>query len=208
MRSPRLITRVAVLAGYAFGIVALVRGLPTPIPPSWLGTPMVAFLLPTAVAVTDWLLRSLSGRPLDRDDAAGGAATADAIMASVAVFVIAVHAAVLAGLLGLVSRGEWAMRIVPLMLGLTMVSVGNLLPRTRPNLAIGIRTRRTLADRALWMRTHRGAGYLVVVSGVAVALSALVLPKPIGPRMIQLVGPAVLVGLWLVVRRQARRADA
>jgi uncharacterized membrane protein len=100
------------------------------------------------------------------------------------------------------------MRVVPLMLGLVMVSVGNLLPRTRPNLAIGIRTRRTLADRACWIQTHRAAGYLVVVAGVVVAVSALTLPRPIGPRLIQLVGPVALVGLWLVVRRQARPLQA
>src|SRR5437773_3497585 len=50
------------------------------------------------------------------------------------------HATVLAGLLGMLRGQEWAAQIVPLMLGSTMISVGNLLPRTRPHLAIGIRT--------------------------------------------------------------------
>lgn len=208
MHGPRLATYAAVFTGCVMGVGALAWGLPAEIPPSGLGTPMVAFLLPAAVAVTDVLLRSVSRRPIDRHGSTNGLAIADAIMARIAVFVVGIHAAVLAGLLGLVSGGDWTMRVVPLMLGLTMVSVGNLLPRTRPNLAIGIRTRRTLSDRDCWIRTHRAAGYLVVASGVVVALSALALPKPIGPRMIQVVGPAVFVGLWLFVRRQGRQLHA
>jgi hypothetical protein len=208
MHGPRLVTYAAVCTGCVMGVVALAWGLPAQIPPSGLGTPMVAFLLPAAVAVTDVLLRSLSRRPIDPHAATNGRAIADAIMARVAVFVVGIHAAVLAGLLGLVSGGDWTMRVVPLMLGLTMVSVGNLLPRTRPNLAIGIRTRRTLSDRACWIQTHRAAGYLVVASGVVVAVSALALPRPLGPRMIQVVGPAALIGTWLLVRRHGRRVHA
>ena len=53
---------IVVLAGYVLGAFALYWGLPEQMPPSWtvpgrgtvwLGAPMVAFLLPTAVAVTD-----------------------------------------------------------------------------------------------------------------------------------------------------------
>jgi hypothetical protein len=208
MRGPRVVTYAAVVVGILLGAFALARGLPAPIPPSWLGPPMVAFLLPAAVAAIDVLLRSLSRRPLDGQPVADGPTTTDAIVARVAVFVVAVHAAVLAGLLGLVPGGDWPMRIVPLLLGLVMVSIGNLLPRTRPNLAIGIRTRRTLADRASWMALHRAAGYVVVAAGVVVAASALALPRPIGPRMIQLAGPAAVIGVWLLVRRQGRPLQA
>ncbi|MEO5821250.1 MAG: SdpI family protein [Vicinamibacteraceae bacterium] len=217
MRDPRRVTHVAALVGYGLGLLALYWGLRTEIPPSWttpqgdlrwLGAPMAAFLLPTAVLVIDVLLRGLSRRPVDLHGAASGLAAIDAIVARVAVFVVGVHAAVLAGLLGWVPGGVWVVRVVPLMLGLTMVSVGNLLPRTRPNLALGIRTQRTLSDRACWNRTHRGAGYVTVASGVVVALSALAVPMPIGPRMIQLIGPIALVGMWLLVRRQGRALHA
>jgi uncharacterized membrane protein len=104
----------------------------------------------------------------------------------------------------LLSGRDWTARIVPLLLGVTMIAVGNLLPRVRPNLAIGIRTRRTLSDRACWMRTHRRAGYLIVAAGVVVVLSAIAVPKPLGPGMILAIGPAVLVGAWLLPRLQRR----
>jgi uncharacterized membrane protein len=170
---------------------------------------MVAFLLPTATAVIETLLRGLClGHPPGRHDRADVLPAFDAILARVAVFVLGVHAAVLAGVLGLLFGREWAARIVPVMLGLTLIGVGNLLPRTRPNLAIGIRTRRTLSDRACWIRTHRRAGYLVVACGVVLVLSAFVVPKPLGPGMILVVGPSALAGTWLVSRLPRRQGHA
>jgi hypothetical protein len=218
MAMPRLVTRSAILAGYALGAGALYWRLPAEIPPSrtgpsgdvtWLGASMVAFLLPTATAAIESLLRNLFQRhPIDQHNAANALLLFDGIIARFAVFVLGVHAAILAGLLGLLFRQEWAAQIVPLMLGITLISVGNLLPRTRPNLAIGIRTQRTLSDRACWIRTHRYAGYLVVACGVVIVLSALAVPKPVGPGMILLVGPAALVGIWLLLRFQGRHAHA
>jgi immunity protein, SdpI family len=218
MGTPRLVTHSAVLAGYALGAVALYWRLPSEIPPSWtgpsgdvtwLGATMVAFLLPAATAVIDALLRGLCLRhPIDQHNTANALSVFDAIMARVAVFVLGVHAVVLAGLIGLLAGQEWAAQIVPLMLGITLISVGNLLPRTRPNLATGIRTQRTLSDRACWIRTHRHVGYLVVACGIVVVLSALAVPKPVGPGMILLVGPVALVGTWLLLRLQRRHAHA
>jgi uncharacterized membrane protein len=216
MGLPRLVTYAAILAGYALGAGALYWRLPAEIPPSWtgpsgdvtwLGASMVAFLLPTATAVLESLLRGLYLKhPIDQHNPANVLWVFDAIVARVAVFVLGVHAATLAGLLGLLFGQEWAAQIVPLMLSVTLISVGNLLPRTRPNLAIGIRTERTLSDRACWMRTHRHAGYLVVACGIVLILSALAVPKPVGPGMILLVGPAAVVGTWLLLRLHVRHA--
>jgi hypothetical protein len=215
---PRLVTRSAILAGYALGVGALYWRLPAEIPPLWtgpsgdviwLGAPMAAFLLPTATAVIESLLRNLFERhPIDRHGAADALWVFDAIMARVAVFVLGVHAAVLAGLLGLLFGQAWAAQLVPLMLGVAVIGVGNLLPRTRPNLAIGIRTERTLSDRTYWIRTHRRAGYLVVTCGVVLVLSALAVPTPVGPGMILIVGPAALVGTWLLLRFNGPHAHA
>ena len=143
---------------------------------------MVAFLLPTAAAVTDGLLRILYVRhPLDESASATVLATYDAIMLRFILFLMGVHATLLAGVVGMLQGRAWAVQVVPVMLGLTMISVGNLLPRTRPNLAIGIRTPRTLSDRAFWVRTHRMAGYTVVSLGFVIVLAALAVPRRSGP---------------------------
>jgi uncharacterized membrane protein len=210
MRSLPPTRTVVVAAGYVLGGFALYLGLPEQVPPSWtvsasrtlwLGGPMVAFLLPTAVAITDFLLRGLCVKhPVDEPNSLNVLAMYDAVMLRFTIFVMGVHGAVLLAVLGLLSGRRWAAQLVPLMLGFTMISIGNLLPRTRPNLAIGIRTHLTLSDRALWMRVHRWAGYMVVASGAVIVLSAITVPRPIGPAMILLVGPAALTGTCLLIR--------
>jgi hypothetical protein len=210
--------RALILAGYAFGVIALAVGLPERMPPSWslpgwgplwLGTAMAAFLLPTAAAVTDALLRRLVIRHARGDSPAAGVLTIyDAMMWRFILFVVGVHATVLVGLLGMLRGRPWAAQIVPVMLGVTMIGIGNLLPRIRPNVAVGIRSRRTLSDRGLWARTHRTAGYVVVVCGVVIVASAMAVPRPLGPGMILLVGPGAFVATWLLVRSSVRRAHA
>jgi uncharacterized membrane protein len=182
---------VVLAAGYGLGGAALVAGPPGRV------TVIAAFLLPTAVAITDGLLRGLSGDALR---------TYDAIMLRFGVFIVAVHATTLAALMGLLVGRDWAAQIVPVLLGLTLISIGNLLPRTRPNLAIGVRTRRTLANRAVWIRAHRSTGYLMVVAGAVIVLSAIAVPARLGRTMVLVVGPAGLVGTYLVVRSAGRHA--
>jgi uncharacterized membrane protein len=217
MRSPRAPHNLVILAGYGLGAAALSVGLPEQIPPfptgssgdaAPFGALMVAFLLPTAVALTDVMLRDLCmNYPMQEAGSRDVLPIYDAIMLRFALFVMGVHATVLFGLLGLLSGRDWAGQIVPVMLGLAMISIGNLLPRTRPNLALGIRTRRTLSDRALWIRTHRSTGYLVVALGFVIVLSAIAVPAPIGRTMVLAVGPAGLLGTCFLVRYSRKHGD-
>jgi hypothetical protein len=200
-RSPHVLI---VTAGYGLGF-ALYSALPDRAP---LARPMAAFLLPTAALVTDAMLRGLIARhPFEGGSPTDMLATYDAVMLRLTLFLMGVHATVLVGLLGRLPDRQWAARIVPVLLGLTMVGIGNLLPRIRPNLAIGIRTRRTLSDRVVWAHTHRIAGYALVAGGLVVVVAALAAPRPVGPGMIQLVAPAGVLGLPMLLRWSRRRAD-
>jgi len=213
MRFSRSPHSAVILAAYALGAGALLIGFPNAAAPArihepvrW-SAPIAAFMLPTAMLVTDWLLRGLCLRhPVDTQDAVDDLATNDAIMLRFLLFVLGVHVMVLLALEGVLQGRAWAGQIVPVMLGLTMISIGNLLPRTRPNLAIGIRTRRMLFNRALWMRTHRSTGNLLVICGIIIVLSALAVPSPVGPGMILLVGPGMLLATCLIVWHGRRSA--
>jgi uncharacterized membrane protein len=217
MRALRSPHSLVIVAGYALG-AGMYSGLPDQIPPAvsvsgrgpvWLGGAMVAFLLPTAAAMTDALVRWLCVRhPIEAPDSTNVLAVYDAIMLRFILLVMGVHATVLAGLLGTLSGREWAAQIVPVMLGMTMIGIGNLLPRTRPNLASGVRTPGTLSDRALWIRTHRFAGYLVVALGCVIVLAAIAVPAPVGTGMILLVGPAAMVGIFVRMLYSRTRANA
>lgn len=64
--------------------------------------------------------------------------------------------------------------IVPLLVGLMMVIIGNWLPKCKPSWTLGIKLPWTLADENNWNRTHRFAGPVWVVCGMAIMLCALI----------------------------------
>jgi hypothetical protein len=90
-----------------------------------------------------------------------------AVVSLIALF----HLALLAAAVG---WPAWTVKAVGAALGVGLLLVGNLMPRVRPNWIVGIRTRATLADPALWMRTHRYFGGFLMISGVAVLVIAFV----------------------------------
>lgn len=214
MRAAQTRKWAVIAAGYVLGTFAFYRGLPEYGASSATGilslnAMMLAFLLPTAAAVSDGLLRSLCvEHPVDEPDSTHVLAIYDAIMLRFIIFIVGVHAVVLLALAGVLAGRGWAAHVVPLMLGLTMIGIGNLLPRTRPNLAIGIRTRRSLSDRALWARIHRWAGYLLVTSGMVIVLASLAAPAPISSSMVLVMGPVMLVGALLLVRFAGKSVHA
>ena len=68
---------------------------------------------------------------------------------------------------------KWSM----LLMGGMFVLIGNYLPKCRQNHTIGIRLPWTLNDAEVWDRTHRLAGYLYVLTGIAIIVSALLVKK-------------------------------
>jgi uncharacterized membrane protein len=104
----------------------------------------------------------------DREDGASGARARDEAIGLVEMALVAAHLGVLANGLGVpvdmsrVSRGVY---------GVLMIGLGNLMPRLPRNGLVGIRTPWTLADPAVWERTHRVGGYLVTAAGLASLVS-------------------------------------
>lgn len=187
------------------------------IPLPWMGDaaplarPLAAFLLPAVAAVAWLVLHEAPVGPLGRlgrrffPGAAGTTSGEYAKFAGayrtmviwVVALVLALHTAILAGVLG------WPVApglIVGGVLAAGLVGAGNLIPRLRPNPIAGIRTSRTMRDPRLWARVHRRFGVMCVAGGVLVALVALFLP-----RFALLAGAAVLLGssvATLVVTRR------
>ncbi len=99
----------------------------------------------------------------DREDGTSGIEARDEAISLVDLALLPAHLAVLAFALGLpidmrrVERGVYAM----LLLGL-----GNILPKLPRNGLVGIRTPWTLANPAVWERTHRMDGYLLTAAGL------------------------------------------
>jgi hypothetical protein len=190
---------IAVLAtGYLVGLMAFPK-LPGPFldeAPSarWL----VAFTLPTTALVIDTLFRSLWAHDRIRSGNGAFAATYQAIVFRVLLFVVALHVLVmfeLTGGLNAIGRRESSGRLVVVLLGLVLVAIGNLLPRTRPNVAVGLRTERTLTNAQAWGQVHRVGGYATVALGIVIGVTGLVLTRSM---LGGVVGAAALVSATVV----------
>jgi len=135
---------------------------------------LIAFALPATAGVIYVTFRPLWRNASGPSDVGG---TYKAITLHAVLFVLVLYALALATLEDVPGVRPIAPRAVAVLLGVFFVGVGNLLPRTRPNLLIGIRTARTLDDRELWTRIHRTCGYLAVGFGTVVASASAFLSR-------------------------------
>ena len=146
---------------------------------------VVAWLMP-AVAALVWAALAWGARVRGTDDGAYLSNRTDAsaiarfeptfeiVVTAVVGLIILLHLAILGSVAG---WPAWTARLLACVLGLGIAATGNLIPRTRPNWIVGIRTRATLNDPALWLRTHRYFGGLLMLFGLAVAVIGLFASK-------------------------------
>jgi hypothetical protein len=100
--------------------------------------------------------------------------TYDTIVLAVVLLLLGVHGAVIASTTGYPALG---VRIIPMVLGLCLILMGNVMPRLRPNWVAGVRTKRTLEDPQLWRTTHRAFGTAFVLSGILTMAVGLMAPR-------------------------------
>lgn len=84
--------------------------------------------------------------------------------------------AVLYGVIHLALHGQPVdmNRIAPLLAGVLLILIGGVLGKIRPNWFVGVRTPWTLSSKTSWVRTHRVAGWVVMLGGLALATAGLV----------------------------------
>jgi uncharacterized membrane protein len=99
------------------------------------------------------------------------APTFELIVATVVALVLLLHAVLLGTALG---WPEWTANGFAALVGVGMMVVGNIMPRTRPNWVAGLRTKRSLGDPDVWRRTHRWFGGLLLTSGLLVVAASVV----------------------------------
>jgi uncharacterized membrane protein len=168
---------------------------------------LVAFGLPLTAATIYVLFRSLWAHDTVRSGNGAFEATYRAIVFRVIVFVVAMHTLLVVALtdtMNVIGSHTWGKRVVVVMLGLAFVAIGNLLPQTRPNIAFGLRTARTLASTQLWQQVHRVGGYAAVAFGVLIAIAGLAAPmRDVVAGVLSLAGLAALLVVFVTYRRYA-----
>ena len=71
---------------------------------------------------------------------------------------------------------ELLMRVVPVGVGLLMIVLGNVMPKTRRNSAVGFRCGWTQYNETTWRRGNRFAGMASIAAGLVMLLGGLLLP--------------------------------
>lgn len=135
----------------------------------WLERLIASFFLPVAAALIPYIVGRIAAKEPFRENYERFRRTYDLFLDLTVVVIVAVQA-LLHGWLLFFHRLNPAPKlwIVPnALVGLTLLVAGNVLPRLRPNSALGIRTPWTLRDERTWTKTHRAGGYLLVLFGLA-----------------------------------------
>ena len=221
---------LALIAVSIAATALLVRDLPDPVAIDLRGV-LPFSLEPTADAAPRWvavaampalatfiwilfgLLRTRVGLGLTRrlfsgvPEALGNPATVsrfgptyETITLWVVVLVLGIHAGMIAAALG---HEALAPRIISVVMGVSLIAAGNVMPRLRPNLVAGVRTRRTLTDPLLWRATHRVLGVAFVFAGALTVLVGLVAPSyGLPTAVVALVGACVIAAVGGVRARR------
>ncbi len=139
-------------------------------PNGWAGKALGAFGLPALMVIIAVLLRALPDVDPRQDSYEKFRPSYEVIGNALLTSVMACHLFVIAQAVGFALP---ASRVAPVLVGLVLISVGNVFPRLRANSWMGIRTPWSLSDDANWARTHRVGGYLLVASGILWLASAV-----------------------------------
>ena len=200
----RLRCGMVVLAGYAAGAAWLWLDLVLPRatdPAELNGRGLIAFVLPSTAAVLLWLFHAVElHRPVCAREPGDCAAT-ERIIFRFIVFIVALHGLVILQLTEAAWIQAWAPLLIFVLVGALLVSVGNLLPTTRPNVLVGIRTSRSLRSRPFWMEINRVGGYVTVALGLVMIVAAVVLRHPL---VGQVTLAALLAAVGILVARYRR----
>ena len=211
-RAHHVASLVVLALGFIVGVPAFLKPAGAFLEAALFARLLVAFGLPLAAATIYLLFRSLWVHDTVRSGNGAFEATYQAIVFRVMLFVFGMHTLLVVALtdtMDVIGSHTWGKRVVVVLFGLTFVAVGNLLPRTRPNIAFGIRTARTLANTQLWQQVHRVGGYASVAFGAVVAILGMTAPlRDVIAGVVSLAGALALLAVFVTYRKYANASRA
>ena len=152
-----------------------------------------AILMPALMAIIWILLRTLPKVDPKRANYARMESTYEFVITLTLAAMLALHLALLGSSLGYPVPID---TIMPLVVGVLLLGMGNVLPRAKPNWWFGVRTPWTLTNERVWVRTHRVAGYALMFAGLVFVAAAFL---PAAPVRLVLIALAILAALFPIV---------
>ena len=169
-----IITSVIILLPILAGVI-LWNQLPDPMPShwnaageidGWSSKPFAVFGMPFILVAAQWLC--LLGTAADPKKKNHPDKIIHLVLWIIPVLSVVLHTFTYLIALGVGVRMEVAM---PIFIGLIFVIIGNYLPKCKQNYTIGFKIPWTLNNEENWNKTHRFAGFLWVICGVAIMLT-------------------------------------
>ena len=133
----------------------------------WSSKAFAIFALPMILVAAEWLC--MVGTAMDPKKKGHPEKVVKLVLWIIPVLSIVMHGITYATALG---REVPVEAIMPLLMGVIFIIIGNYLPKCRQNYTIGIKIPWTLVSEENWNRTHRMAGKLWVAGGIATLLTA------------------------------------
>ena len=155
-------------------------------PDSFAGRAVPVFVLPLVLLALQWVGMLVTARDPKNEDQ-----TKKAINL---IFWICPVVSLLAGaaIYSTAFGKEWELSVlVPAVLGIMFIVIGNYMPKCKQNRTLGIKIKWTLQNEENWNATHRFAGKLWVAGGFALLLCCF-LPQSAFPFVV-LIAPAAMV---------------
>lgn len=175
----RIVHPLLIIVAFAAAAVAWTQ-LPEQVPVHWnfegdvdrYGSRFEGALLVPAMMLFVWgMLRTLPKLDPKRANYARMESTWEFVITLTLAAMLALHLALLGSSLGYPVPID---TIVPVVVGVLLLGMGNVLPRAKPNWWFGVRTPWTLSNERVWTRTHRVAGYSLSIAGLALVAAAFV----------------------------------
>ena len=134
-------------------------------PNGWSSRAMAVFGIPAILAAINLFLHfSLNADPKKKNM---GEAMVKICLCIIPVISVLVNGMVLANALGYSTKME---TVIPALVGVLFVLIGNYLPKTKQSYTMGIKLPWTLNSEENWNRTHRLGGFLWVIGGLVFIL--------------------------------------
>lgn len=169
---------VAAMLVFAFAVVSrLPEGAQLPVhfnaagePDRWQDAWTALLIAPGILLFTALLAAALPSIEPLQDKLEGSAPLLRVVWAGMIGLMLFVHVSIAAPALG----WELPPRLFYLVVGLFLIVLGNMLPKSRPGFFVGIRTPWTIIDTDNWIATHRLGGKLMMAAGAIVALGTFI----------------------------------
>ena len=169
-----IITSIVILLPILAGVL-LWNQLPDPMPSHWNASgeidgwsskPFAVFGFPFILIAAQWLCLLATGADPKKKNHSDK-------MIHLVLWIIPVLSVVMHTFTYLIALG-YGVRMevmMPIFIGLIFTIIGNYMPKCKQNYTIGIKIPWTLNNEENWNKTHRFAGFLWVICGVAIMLT-------------------------------------